>query len=347
MNLINFIPKKIGKKEIIVTKLKDKIVINARGTGSPKQLNLNKEIEINDFLFEVIGLYFGDGLNTRNHTGNRRVAFANSNYELHLHWLKFLDLFGIKKEELFVQFSVGKNVSENKENILKYWNNITGIPKENFANISNYKRKTNDYGVLSIEFNSIIFRKIFDNIFDYSILEISKNENYISPFIKGLFAAEGSIVPRNNSIVNLSISITDYERREFVKNLLRKIGIKISYMNKSPDEVVINNYFNFKMVKELDLTTLHPDKHELFIKLFENMKYNIPQLTKLNIINVLKTKPMTRYEIAVALNRDISIIHKTLGLLEKEVKVVRVGKEKSIRKSRDIWSLANNLVSKS
>ncbi len=118
-------------------------------------------------------------------------------------------------------------------------------------------------------------------------------------------------------------------------------------MNKSPDEVVINNYFNFKKVKELSLTTLHPDKHELFIKLFENMKYNIPQLTKLNIIGVLKTEPMTRYEIAVALNRDISIIHKTLRLLEKEVKVVRIGKEKSIRKSRDLWSLANNLVSKS
>ncbi len=98
MNLINFIPKKIGKKEIIVTKLNDKLVVSAKGTGSPKQLVLNKEIEINDFLFELIGLYSGDGLNTKNHTGNRRVAFANSNYKLHLHWLKFLELFGIKKK---------------------------------------------------------------------------------------------------------------------------------------------------------------------------------------------------------------------------------------------------------
>ena len=337
MNLLSFIPEKIGDKTINVERLDNKIFVYAKGRVSIKRLNLNTTITFDDFFFEVIGLYYGDGLNTRAHTGNRRTAFANSNYILHLHWLSFLKSVGLEKEELFGQISIDKDNIRN--NVLDYWHNHTGIPKENFSKISFCKKRCSGYGVLSLEFNSILFRKIFDKIFDYSLSELNSNERYIKAFIRGLFAAEGSVIPRNNSIVNLSIAIKDSSRREFVKGLLRKIGFKISCLNNNTKEIVIHGYMNFKLFRDLNLSSIHPAKNELFIKLFGNMGNHIPNLTKSNILQVLKSRPMTRHNIAISLNRDISIIHKILRLLENEGKIFRIGKEKSFRKSKDIWSL--------
>lgn len=337
MNLINFIPKKINNKEINTKKLNNKLIITAKGTGSPKQLILNNEINIDNFLFEIIGLYFGDGLNTRNHSGNRRVAFANSNYKLHDYWLRFLDSFGIRKNQLFAQTQCGKNVDEKF--VLNYWLNKTKIPKERFAKINRCKKKSCKEGIVSIEFNSIIFRKIFDNIFDYCIDLMDKKKRYISSFIAGVFAAEGRVSVRNKSLNYLGIAVKDKDRRQFIKSLLRKIGIKPSKDNLFR-EVIINGYINFRIFNEFDMAKIHPKKYELFVKGFSYLSSSpVPALTKIKIIDLLKTSHMTRFQIAEKLNMDISIIHKMLRDLEIKEIVKRCGKEKSISKSRDIWSL--------
>ena len=56
IELISFIPNKIGNKTINIEKVDDKLIVSAKGTGSPKQLVLNRMIYLDDFFFEVIGL---------------------------------------------------------------------------------------------------------------------------------------------------------------------------------------------------------------------------------------------------------------------------------------------------
>ena len=337
MNLINFIPKKINNKEINIINLNNKLIISAKGTGSPKQLTLENEIKINNFLFEVIGLYFGDGLNTKNHSGNRRVAFANSNYKLHEYWLRFLEYFGINKNQLFAQIGIGQNI--NKETVLNYWLTKTKIPKDRFARVSKCKDKSCKEGVLSIEFNSVIFKSIFDNIFDYCITILPKRKNHIPPFIAGLFAAEGRVAIRNNSLNYLGIAIKDDSRREFVKSLLKKIGIRPSKDNQF-QEIIIPGYINSKIFNDTNMAKIHPKKSKLFNNGFYFLsKSKVPALTKIKVIDLLKKQSMTRFQIADKLNMDISLIHKMLKDLEMKGIVKRTGKEKSILKSRDIWSL--------
>lgn len=339
MNLINFIPKKINNSEVIVKELNQKIVINTKGRGRPtKEIILNKETEIDNFLFEIIGLYFGDGLNTRKHTGNRRVSFANSKHELHEYWLRFLKSFGINRDQLYYQLGVGANV--NKEGVLEYWAEKLNIPKEHFAKVSANKPKTIKEGVLSIDFNSIIFRKIFDNIFDYCIDILPRSKSFIHSFIAGIFAAEGRVALKGKSLNYLGIVVKNYERRKYVKSLLRKIDIRPS-KDSNFCEIIIHGYLNFKIFNDLNIAHIHPDKYPKFNNgLDKLLNSNVHGLTKIKIIDLLKINSKTRYQIAHKLNMDISLIHKMLRDLEIKRIVIKCGKEKSINKSRDIWSLS-------
>lgn len=336
MNLINFIPNRIGNKNIKIKELPNKLIISAKGTGSPKQVILNKKIKISPFIFEIIGLYFGDGLNTRNHSAYCRTAFANSNYKLHEYWLKFLESFGINKNQLFAQISIGKNIDE--KSVLNYWLIKTSIPRERFAKVSKCKDKSCKEGVLSIEFNSVIFRSIFNNIFEYCINFLSENKDYVPYFIAGLFAAEGRVTLRNNSLNYLGIAVKNNEKRTFIKNLLGKVGIKTSKDNRL-QEIIIHNYINFRIFNDLNMATIHPNKCRLFKGGFENLSTSqVPALLKLKIIKTLKETSMTRFQISKKLNKGISPIHKNLRDLEIKGVVKRIEKDKL----KDVWELVKN-----
>jgi len=159
LNILEFIPDQINNIPVKTSSNGDFIEISRKGTGSPKPITVKKEIEMNDFFMEVIGLYFGDGLNTRKGTGNRRTAFANSNYELQLQWINFLERTGLKKEALFAQLSIGKNHQYKNKEILEYWINKTNLPSNVFSKISNNKEISCQEGILSLEFNSIICKQ--------------------------------------------------------------------------------------------------------------------------------------------------------------------------------------------
>jgi len=336
LNVLEFTPKKINDISVKISPKCDFIEISRKGGRYTKSIIIRKEIEINDFFMEIIGLYFGDGLNTRKGSGNRRTAFTNSNYKLQLHWIDFLEYMGFRKEDLFAQLSIGKNYQHKNKEILGDWINKTKLPPMIFSHISNNREVTSEAGVLSLEFNSIIFRSIFNNIFDYSIDTLKQNKHLVYPFIRGIIAAEGRVALRKDSgILNyIGISVPETDRREFIKGLLRSINIKASKDNKW-GEIIFHNYFNFKVARDYNLIDLHPDKkikfHEAYSK---SMKSKTNALTKVKIIKTLK-KPMSRFEIAEELNMDISNIHKSLRDLEIKKVVKRYGKNGL----RTIWCL--------
>lgn len=302
-----------------------------------KVLRINKEIILDGFLFEIVGLYFGDGLNTRSYSGIRRTAFANSNYKLHQYWIKFLSRFGIKKRELFAQISTHKHADEGK--VLEYWIKKTHIPKNSFARVSKSKERCSGFGVLSTEFNSITFRLIFNEIFDHCLEILSKKRKFIPNFIKGLFAAEGHVTIRNKSVQMLGIAIKDHDRRKYVQSLLKKINVTSSE-NKPKDALWITGYFNFKIFEQYKMASLHPQKNEKFKRGFLNLSKSwTPGITKTKIIAALRKKNLSRGEIATLLEKNSSLIHKMLRDLEIKRIVKRVGKRNGIRKKIDIWGL--------
>ncbi|MBI2541681.1 hypothetical protein HYV80_03155 [Candidatus Woesearchaeota archaeon] len=122
--------------------------------------------------------------------------------------------------------------------------------------------------------------------------------------------------------------------------MLRKININPSKDNRF-QEIIMPGYINFKIFNELNIARIHPEKYEKFTFGYSNLlSSNANGLTKIKIIELLKSQSLTRYQIAEKLNRDISIVHKMLRDLEIKDVVKRIGKEKSFRKSRDIWKLS-------
>lgn len=337
LNILRFVPNQINNKLLQISHQDNFLGVSMQGTGSPKSIIIRKEIDVNNFFMEIVGLYFGDGLNTRKGTGSRRTAFANSNHHLQIYWINFLECIGLKKKDLFAQVSVGKNHQHRNNEALEYWLTKTKLPRAIFSRVSNCKEKSLPQGVLSLEFNSIIFRKIFDNLFDYSIKLLEQNKQLIYPFIRGLIAAEGRVALRKDSgtLNYLGIAVKDKDKRDFIRGLLRSINIKSSEDTKET-EIIMHGYLNFKIAKEFNLLDLHLDKkkkfHQSYLKL---IKTNVHALTKLKIIELLKENPITRFKIAEELNQDISNIHKALRDLEIKKIIRRCGKNRQM----DIWCL--------
>ena len=200
--------------------------------------------------------------------------------------------------------------------------------------------KTKKYGVLVVNFNSKIFRKIFENIFGDSLKVCNKNIGYNQAFLRGLFAAEGCVVlNQNKSLSRLDIPIKDQKRRTYVHLLFKQNKIQCTETDK---RLLITGYINFRNAEKIKLAELHPEKQEKFNLAFKKLSEStsVPALTKIKIIQSLKSQPKHRFQIAQELNKSSSLIHKLLRDLEikrivkKEKKIISTGK-----KPIQLWKL--------
>lgn len=112
--------------------------IKGAATNKEKRLkritfwNINAEkvigkISERDLLFAGIGLYLGEGSKKK-----RQFQFTNSNPELINTCIKWLELFGITRTDLYCNIFINEMHKKRIKNITKEWKNTTGIPLENF-----------------------------------------------------------------------------------------------------------------------------------------------------------------------------------------------------------------------
>ncbi|OGI12064.1 hypothetical protein A3K64_01840 [Candidatus Micrarchaeota archaeon RBG_16_36_9] len=317
-------------------KNKIKIYIKKGKGRKPKEIILNRFIEVGELFVEVIGLYYGDGLKSLKGSGNRQVYFSNTCTELHNMWIKFLGDFGIRKDNLFVQVVKGFNITSNDCDIITRWSEKLDMKSCRFRKIKITQKRTKPYGYALVIFQSIIFRNIFNNVFNYIVSIIDSNENFIKWFLKGLFAAEGHVeIKDNNSIQYISLTSSERKRRIFIGNLFKLIGIKY-YTN--IQAIVITGYLNFELFEKFNLSELHPDKKRAFetsMKVMKLSNRNFPALSKKKIIKILKIMPMTRFELSTILNLDKDAVFKNLKDLETKNIIVKSGKIGL----RQIWKL--------
>jgi len=295
----------------------------------PSSLRMSCYIDINENFFEVMGLYFGDGLKSISGSGSRQIFFANTEPELHIKWINFLEKIDVSRHLMKNQIQIGeKNGKFNESKVINYWVNNLNLQKENFNKISIKKgKRSKPNGILTIAFYNKIFSQTFRNIYKYGLSNLTE-EKMIIPFLRGLFAAEGSVrINKNNSVHSLGISAGTHGKREQIKNLLNKIDIN-SVNNSDRREVQITGYINFLKFKQLNLHTLHPNKKVKFNCAFLSMK-QAPGLLKSLIISQLEDRELTRYNLAKILNRKLSAVTYNLKDLELKnvVKKRNVGKK--------------------
>ncbi len=343
LKIKNFIPESIKGNQIYIKEKKDYLIVSYQTNGAPKPITLNKEIILDKSFFEIIGLYYGDGINTRKGTGIFQTGLSNSCPELHKKWIKFLQNLGINKSGLRAKIQLGGYNKIQKSRLFDYWIKSTNLSRKNIIPNISLKRDvtTKEYGLLNINYNSKLFRLIFNKIFDYSLNLIKSNKTFSTHFIRGLFAAEGHVGNRNGSLNYLQIPIKDKKRRIYVKNLFDRLGIKTKDKYERLD---ILGYLNFKIFKKFNLYSLHPEKNLKFEKVFNHLVTygRVPALTKLKIIEILKNnKELTRYQISKLTNIGISNVHKNLRDLE--IKNIITRSRKFLYKDKkylgDVWSL--------
>ncbi|MBU1245456.1 MAG: hypothetical protein KKH88_01565 [Nanoarchaeota archaeon] len=339
LNLVDFIPRKLGHRDVFVSEKGEYLLINCNKVRPPRPIKIKKKIVLDSNFLEVIGLYFGDGANSKSGSGNRRIALANSCVDLHRKFLNFLFKFGVEKTSFRAQMQIGKNIKISKEELIDYWSESLDLPKECFQEKIGIKdAKTKEKGLLVLNYNSKIFRVLFDNLFDYCLELCKENKKAAAGFIRGLFAAEGYVsVNKYNSLAWLDLPIIDKNRRKFVFDLFKSLGIKSRDNGK---RLIVTGYLNFKKCKELDLIKYHLEKAEKFNLAYENLieKGNVPALTKLKIIGVLEKGNKTRFEISELLNIDISTIYKSLKDLEIK-SIVRLNGKSFSRNNRKLCAL--------
>ena len=108
LKIKNFIPQYIGKNPLHIKENKHHVTVYYKTSGHPKPITLKKEVLLDKYFFETIGLYYGDGINTRKGTGNKQTGLANSCPELHKEWIKFLRMLGINKSDLRAKIQIGE-----------------------------------------------------------------------------------------------------------------------------------------------------------------------------------------------------------------------------------------------
>ena len=328
--MINFVPNSIKHREVFVKEEGNFIEIKCNKIRPPRPIKIKKKLILDDKFFEIIGLYFGDGINIRNESGERRVGLANSCLKLQKIWIYFLENLGIGKDKLYAQIQIGKNIDLPSHQIFNYWVGKTQIPFQRFCKKINVKEvNTKKFGLLAANFNNGIFRPIFDNLFDFALDLCNDNKKFNQAFLRGLFAAEGYVfVNKRESLAWLDIPIKDLDRRCFVKNLFQNIGVKSTERG---ERLIITHHKNFKICSNFGLANLHPEKSIKFKKGFLHLikKGNVPNLSKLKIIDYLKSGAKTRFQIAQKIKKGESLVYKMLRLLEKEGIVKKGKKSKS------------------
>ena len=99
----------------------------------------------------------------------------------------------------------------------------------------------------------------------------------LKSYLRGLFAAEGSVSIRKNSgiIRYVKISASSEERRLFIRRCLRKIGIipVKDELTKGSEAVKVGGFHNYQKLEEFNILKLHPEKQQKFIKGLGNYKF--------------------------------------------------------------------------
>lgn len=285
LNIAKIARDALKEKELILENLKDKIKISYKGkTAQPKPLILPRYIKLSETLGEFCGLYYGEGSTSKN-SWTSHTQFTNSNVGLVECFLSFMENhLNFNRKNFIYRVKAGKKISGNlsEDEITKFW--LSKLRLHHNPTIKIYwdkKIRKRASHRMMVTLGSIIFRRILDRIIDLVCELCFVNHNLRIGFIRGLFAAEGTVSLNKCSLHHVIITqgyrdpikdkIFGKPKREFIKKLLRYENI-ITNDNKKGINIAVTNLRNLEIFNNLRLYKLHKDKTKKFEAGFSKLK---------------------------------------------------------------------------
>jgi hypothetical protein len=169
---------------------------------------------------------------------------------------------------------------ESFKNVRNYWLSQTYLKEANIREIrikkSSGKAPVEPFGVLHLEVHSILLQLFIENLIKLTPTIIKKlPAKEITSFLRGLFAAEGSVgLAKTGSVNEINFTSTREDERELVKFILEKLEIT-SHDSKKRYALRIFGFDNFKRLANIDIFEYHPERRLKFKKGFDRLKASL------------------------------------------------------------------------
>tara|TARA_Y100000310_G_scaffold94955_1_gene92768 strand:+ start:5111 stop:6223 length:1113 start_codon:yes stop_codon:yes gene_type:complete len=269
---------KLVPKDWIVEKIEDDQIkvyyLNKSRGSSPNPSILPKVIHVDKEFMEAVSMYIGDGKlsNDKHH-----LDFTSKDGDMVKFMLDFftnrlnLKITGIRYQLRYKIFQI---------NSVEKWAKHLGVPttKINLQHSKRYKEEC-----ISMQISSVILRNIFGKIIE-RILEndFSNNSVLRRAFLRGLFAAEGSIgIVRKENYISYIAYHLSFDKEEklanFVQKLLQFEGVtskQIFKETKGERYIQITNWKNYHKLWKIDLFCLNARKEFKFLSKLKITKFS-------------------------------------------------------------------------
>lgn len=313
-------------RKIVLEVEDDKIRIRSfplreRSGHCSKEIVLKRFVKLDDLFFEGMGLWRGEG-------GKKKgLYFGNSNPLLLRHFLRFAGKLELHKEKFKVTVNLQK--SSDPENTKEKWSEELSLPIQNFTHICVDVKIKKEYA--QIYFNSVILAELMGRMYEDSKTFILHNRRACAHFLRGIFAAEGSILLKKSGVLHhITFSSKDSELIQLLEKCLSMLGMKPGKYMINGMNLQIYGLPNFKRFRELGIHTLHPEKRAKFEFGFANYKRtNVlhGEEARTLILQQLASGPKTYDELAAALGKARTTIQAWhIPILEREGRIKRAGK---------------------
>lgn len=300
LNLSALIPEYYNGNKVYLESNGEFIRIWYKSSGrgnSPNPFISKKLISLDDKLWINLGLIYGDGRTSMSEAC--AFTFTNKEPELVKTILDFLeDCFGIARKNVSWHTNLNTDMKNNHEYINeceKNWQDYCGLEKEKIRNISWSDKVKAKYGIVHINYFNSSFRMIIQTLVE-SIQKYAEVVSEFSiPYIKGLIAAEGSVILKRKTggLDSISIGNISQDGLRHFSSCLSCIGIDNSIKVK---EIRIHGWRNFLKIQRFGLTDLYPEKRAKFesglanslktVRLYR-LKYFSKPITSLDFANLL------------------------------------------------------------
>ena len=306
------------------------------GSGS-KRIVLNQIIELDELFFEGLGLWLGEGGKSKG------LYFGNSSPELILHFLKFVEeKLGISRQNFKVTLNIPAVKDENSA--VEKWSKMLQIPTRNFTGVCTDPRISREYA--QIYYNSVVLVELLKSLQKKLEPAISSSEKFATPFIRGMFAAEGQVALKKwGTLFYISFSSAEKGIILLLKRCLQLLGITSGKYMSPSRKFPVSGRRNFERIRELNIHTLHPEKREKFelgFAAYKRTNVLSGEEARALILQQLASGPKTYDELAAALGKARTTIQAHhIPRLERVGKVKRVGK----RRQAWLWALTEGTIS--
>ena len=179
--------------------------------------------------------------------------------------------------------------------------------------------------------NSVVLVELMKSLQKKLEPAILSTEKFATPFIRGMFAAEGQVALKKwGTLFYISFSSAEKEIVTLLKGCLKLLGITSGKYFEQSRKFPVSGRRNFERIRYLNIHFLHPEKRAKFEQGFSAYKrINVlnGEEARVLILRQLALGPKTYNELAAALGKARTTIQAWhVPILEKRGLIERTGK---------------------